>query len=64
MNVRDHRLRCPVCEDVIGFYEPIIVLENSELRHTSLLNEPMLDSVQIVMHRDCARNTTVPPPER
>ena len=40
--MRDHRLRCSVCENVIGFYAPIVVLENSELRPTSLLNEPML----------------------
>jgi hypothetical protein len=62
--VRDHRLRCCVCEDVIGFYEPIVVIENSEFRRTSLLNEPMLDAEQAVMHHRCARNADAAPPAR
>lgn len=52
--VRDHRLRCAVCEDVIGFYEPVVVLDDSGLRETSLLDEPMLAAEQIAMHHDCA----------
>ncbi len=63
-STRDHRLRCPVCDDVIGVYEPIVVLEPGGLRHTSILNEPMLDSDQIVMHRACAQNTSSPLAER
>ena len=66
-DAREHegsRLRCPVCDDVIGVYEPIVVLEPGGLRHTSILNEPMLDSDQIVMHRACAQNTSSPLAER
>jgi len=63
-SVRDHRLRCSVCENVIGFYEPILVLENSELRPTSLLNEPMLTTEQAVTHHHCAHSADSAPPQR
>lgn len=63
-NMRDWRLRCPVCEDVIGVYEPIIVLQDGVFRGSSLLNEPILGDDQILMHRDCALNLPSPPPER
>ncbi|HTX13465.1 MAG TPA: hypothetical protein VME22_32910 [Solirubrobacteraceae bacterium] len=62
--MRDHRLRCSVCENVIGFYEPIVVLENSELRPTSLLNEPMLTAEQAVKHPRCALSADSAAPER
>ena len=62
--MRDHRLRCSVCENVIGFYEPIVVLENSELRHTALVNEPMLTAEQAVTHRHCAQSVEPAPHER
>ena len=52
--MRDQRLRCAVCEDVIGVYEPIMVLEDSQLRVTSWLNEPELGCDQVVMHHHCA----------
>jgi len=63
VGVRDHRLRCSVCENAIGFYDPIVVLENSELRPTSLLNEPMLAAEQAVMHHHCAHSADSAPPE-
>jgi hypothetical protein len=56
-------LRCSVCENVIGFYEPIVVLENAQLRPTSLLNEPMLAAEQAVTHDHCARSADAAPPE-
>jgi len=62
--VRDHRLRCAVCEEVIGFYEPVVVLDDSGLRKTSLLNEPMLVGEQVAMHHDCAQSADSTPPER
>jgi hypothetical protein len=62
--VRDHRLRCAVCGDVIGFYEPVVVLDDSGFRETSLLNEPMLVAEQVAMHHGCARAQTLLPPER
>jgi hypothetical protein len=49
---------------VIGFYEPIVVLDNSELRPTSLLNEPMLTAEQAVTHHHCAQSAEPAPPER
>jgi hypothetical protein len=62
--VRDHRLRCAVCGDVIGFYEPVVVLDDSGLRETSLLNEPMLDGDQVAMHHECAPIADSAVPER
>jgi hypothetical protein len=62
--VRDHRLRCAVCGDVIGFYEPVVVLDDSGLRETSLLNEPMLVAEQVAMHQDCAPGSKSASPER
>jgi len=62
--MKDWRLRCAVCQDVIGVYEPIVVLEDGVFWHSSFLNEPDLDSEQIVMHRDCAHTLPSPPPER
>jgi hypothetical protein len=62
--VPDERLRCAVCEDVIGVYEPIVVLEAGAFRHSSLLDEPILSSDQVLMHRECARSLPSPPPER
>ena len=60
----DERLRCAACQDVIGVYEPIVVLDGGAFRHSSFLNEPNLDSEQILMHRDCAHNLRSPAPER
>lgn len=49
------RLYCPVCADVIGVYEPVVVIDQSRARHTSLANEPSLENgEQTVMHRHCA----------
>jgi hypothetical protein len=62
--VRDHRLRCTVCGVVIGFYEPVVVLDDSGLRETSLLNEPMLVTDQVAMHQDCAPVSDSVSPER
>jgi hypothetical protein len=62
--VRDHRLRCSVCQNVIGFYEPIVVLDNSEMRHTSLLNEPMLTAQAGAMHHLCAHSPDSARPDR
>ncbi len=58
--MRDQRLRCAICDDVIGVYEPIAVPESSGLRHTSLLNEPTLTLEHGPMHRDCALGLEAP----
>jgi hypothetical protein len=53
--MRDERLRCPICDDVIGIYEPVVVIDQCRARHTSLTKEPSLGhGEQIVMHRHCA----------
>lgn len=62
--MRDHRLRCSVCENVIGFYEPIVVLDPTGPRHTSLHNEPMLRTDPAVMHDSCVHSADSAPPER
>jgi hypothetical protein len=64
VNLRDHRLRCSICQAVIGFYEPIVVLEHSGPRRTSLLNEPMLDAEQGIMHHHCRPSADSAPPAR
>jgi hypothetical protein len=57
-------LRCSVCENVIGFYEPVVVLDHSGPRHTSLHNEPMLGAGPAVMHDRCRHTADTAPPER
>jgi hypothetical protein len=53
--MENQRLCCPVCEDVIGVYEPVVVIDQSRARHTSLAKEPSLGHGEhIVMHRHCA----------
>lgn len=42
--MRDQRLGCAICDDIIGVYEPIAVRDGSGLRHTSVLNEPALSA--------------------
>ncbi len=48
------RLRCAICDDIIGVYEPITVRVGLELRHTSVVNEPEVTPEHGPMHRDCA----------
>jgi hypothetical protein len=46
---------CPVCGDVIGVYEAVVVIDQSRTRRTSLANEPSLrEDERVVMHRECA----------
>jgi hypothetical protein len=53
VRVRDHRLHCSVCENVIGFYDPIVVLDPAGPRDTSLHDEPMLVTASAVVHDRC-----------
>ena len=51
----EHGLFCPVCGDVVGVYEPVVVSDSGFMRATSLAAEPRLsDGAEIVMHRACA----------
>ncbi len=47
-------LRCQRCGDVIGTYEPMIVLKNGEAQETSKLADPNAASERSERyHRDC-----------
>ena len=61
--MRDERLRCAICGDVIGVYEPMMVLDGSELRQTSWLNEPTLSTEHVIMHHGCALDSQPPNPD-
>ena len=39
-------MRCRRCGDVIGYYEPLVVLEQGQARTTSAAAEPQLSEVQ------------------
>ena len=49
--------KCAHCGDVIGFYEPAIVVEGDGERRTSRLNERHLDDVErddlLAYHEEC-----------
>jgi len=49
-------LRCPICTDVIGVYEPVIAIGRGRHRMTSIAQEPDVRSGEdiIIMHRLCA----------
>ena len=48
------RCSCLVCRDVIGVYEPVLVIGGGTVRTSSLLREPRLGSgVDVVIHRAC-----------
>jgi hypothetical protein len=48
-------VRCQTCGDVIGVYEPIVLVEPPGRRETSLAAEPELrDSAPACHHRACA----------
>ncbi len=50
----DETLRCQVCGDVIGTYEPLVVLASGEARHTSRAAErDLLRAPGEHYHRDC-----------
>jgi hypothetical protein len=45
---------CSVCDDAIGIYEPLVVLNGGDMRRTSLAVEPLAaDGVDAAVHRDC-----------
>jgi hypothetical protein len=46
-------LLCRWCTDVIGVYEPMVVLDSGESRETSVLNEPPGEPVGDCYHRAC-----------
>jgi hypothetical protein len=46
-------LRCMLCGDVIGVYEPLVLCRGSEPLITSLASDPTLDSADAHYHHDC-----------
>jgi hypothetical protein len=48
------RLLCPVCADVIGVYEPLLVIGAASARLSSLAREPVLRRGEdVIVHRAC-----------
>ncbi len=57
------RVYCPVCSEVIGVYEPAVVVDEARTRETSLAREPSLRTgEQLVLHRECAVMSEAPRP--
>jgi len=58
---RTRRMHCQSCSDVIGMYEPIVLVDPPEFRETSLAAEPeLLDSAAACLHRACATDLDDP----
>jgi hypothetical protein len=52
--MNDQVITCTHCHDVIGIYEPLVVMEGERVRQTSRAAEPELVSPQgMHFHRDC-----------
>jgi hypothetical protein len=48
------RVLCPLCGDVIGAYEPLLVVGGGAARRSSLMREPSLGSgEEVIVHRAC-----------
>jgi len=45
--------RCAYCADVIGMYEPVVIVVDDESRLTSRAAEPDLPDDGAQFHRDC-----------
>lgn len=51
---------CVSCGDVIGVYEPAVVLADGSIRKTSVAREPELERGETpVLHRACAADHLV-----
>ena len=54
------RLLCCVCGDVIGVYEPLLVVGSGSVRTSSLAREPLLgDGEEVIVHRGCRQDLAV-----
>ncbi|HLY48168.1 MAG TPA: hypothetical protein VKR21_03140 [Solirubrobacteraceae bacterium] len=45
---------CAVCGERVGTYEPVVVLSERVLWHTSLAQDPELMPADVLMHATCA----------
>jgi hypothetical protein len=53
---REEFLVCEFCGDRIGVYEPIVAIEDNDMRETAIAREPELwQKRPPVMHAHCAR---------
>jgi hypothetical protein len=58
------RLLCPLCGDVIGVYEPVLVVGEGTARTSSLAREPHLASGEdVVIHRTCGVDAGILAPD-
>jgi hypothetical protein len=58
------RLKCDHCADVIGVYEPMVVVRNDEAHETSRAAEPAIDAEPGERyHRACYLERVGPQPE-
>jgi hypothetical protein len=54
LQIVEGTLTCRVCGDVVGVYEPVLLLGDSSSRMTSLAREPdVLSQAGLVVHRGC-----------
>lgn len=48
---------CPMCGDVVGVYEPVLVVTTGFARMSSIAREPDLGyGGQVIMHQACGRD--------
>jgi hypothetical protein len=53
-------LRCPVCNDAIGVYEVVLVLDGDDSRTSSIAREPELqDGEHPVLHLSCGLSSNL-----
>jgi C4-type Zn-finger protein len=57
----NRHVSCPVCAEVIGVYEPVLVPHFGTWRETSLAREPHLRHADVVLvHVGCSAELTAP----
>lgn len=55
------RVSCPLCGDVIGVYEPLLVVGGGSARLSSLIREPLLGSGEdVIVHHACGLGLGIP----
>jgi len=58
------RLCCPLCGDVIGVYESVLVVGGGTARTSSLAREPLVGSCEdVVIHRACGLDLGICAPD-
>jgi hypothetical protein len=58
------RLFCSLCGDVIGVYEPLLVVGGGAVRTSSVAREPLVGSGEdVVIHRACGLDLGISGPD-